>query len=218
MRVAVDAPFLFDWPTAAAVGRVVPKVKFYEHTPVTSALKERFTREVQRITWAFKLGEETINIPGDKAVPEIQVFVVDAKGDDVSDAVLSAIDKAVKSPIVFEIHRGDAATSEVRMTAALGAFQSTPWLTASSVRAPLPPAITLAGLHLQLLEPALPVTLRAGETMSDLTARVGQIRRLQRQADSLEKRLRAEPQFNRKVDLRRELQATRDTLVGLGAK
>jgi hypothetical protein len=208
---------LYRWPEAARVGRVVPKTKFYEHAPVTSALKERFAREVQRITWAFKLADETINIPGDKTVPEIQVFVLEAKGDDVSDAVLSAIDKAVKSPIVFEIHRGDAATGEVRMTAVLGTFHSTPWLTAGAARAALPPAVTLAGLHLQLLGPVLPVTPRVGEIMSDLAARVGQVRRLERQVDSLEKRLKAEPQFNRKVDLRRELRATRDMLAGLGA-
>ena len=212
----MNAPVLYRWPTAAAVGRVVPKTKFYERTPVTPALKERFIREVQRITWAFKLADETINIPGNKAVPEIQVFVVEAKGDDVSNSVLAAIDKAVKSPIVFEIHRGDAATGNVRMTAALGTFHSTPWLAASAARAPLPPAVNLAGLHLQLLIPVLPVAPRAGETMSDLAARVGHVRQLERQVASLEKRLKAERQFNRKVDLRRELRVTRGTLAELG--
>jgi len=208
---------LYRWPDAARVGRVVPKTKFYEHAPVTSALKDRFIREVQRITWAFKLAEETINIPGDKAVPEIQVFVIEAKGDDVSDAVLLAIDKAVKSPIVFEVHRGEAA-SEVRMTAALGAFHSTTWLPAGTHRLPLPPAVNLAGLHLQLLVPMLPVNPRGGETMSDLTARVERVRQLKRQVASLEKRLTAEPQFNRRVDVRNELRATHEALVGLGAR
>ncbi len=214
----MSSPVLYRWPPSSAVGRVVSKSKFYEHASVTLALKERFIREVQRITWAFKLAEETINIPGDKVVAEIQVFVVEAKGDDVSDVVLSAIDKAVKSPVVFEIHRGVASPREVRMTATLGTFHSTPWLAADASRSALPPAVSLAGLHVQLLAPYLPVKPRAGESMSDLASRVGEVRRLERQVASLEKRLRAEPQFNRKVDLQRELRATRDMRVGLEAK
>jgi len=95
---------LYRWPAGAQFGRVVPKNKFYERGQVTTAVKDKFVDEVQRITWAFKLAESTINLPGTKALPELQVFQVDAKSDDVSDGVLTAIDKAVKTPIIFERH------------------------------------------------------------------------------------------------------------------
>ena len=45
-----------------------------------AAVREKFVAEVQRITWAYKLAENTINLPGTSAVPEIQVFQIDAKG------------------------------------------------------------------------------------------------------------------------------------------
>ena len=80
-------------------------------------MREKFVAEVQRITWAYKLAETTINLPGTTAVPEIQVFQIDAKGDDVSESVLAAIDKAVKTPIIFEITRGDGPERRTRMVA-----------------------------------------------------------------------------------------------------
>ena len=128
---------LYRWPTAAEFGRVVPKTKFYEHASLGSAVKDRFVSDVQRITWAYKLAESTINLPGSGEVPEIQVFEIDAKEDDVAEGVLAAIDKAVRTPIIFEISRGEGADGAIRMVAAhkqlgtgapkLGPYFSTDW-------------------------------------------------------------------------------------------
>ncbi len=93
----MSAP-LFRWPAAAKFGRVVPKTKFYEHTTIAVTLREKFVAEVQRITWAYKLADDTIHLRGDDSVPEILVFTVEVKDDDVSDDVLTAIDRAVPSP------------------------------------------------------------------------------------------------------------------------
>ena len=87
----------------------MPKTKFYEHASLGSTVKDRFVSDVRRITWAYKLAESTINLPGSAEVPEIQVFEIEAKGDDVAEGVLAAIDKAVRTPIIFEISRGRAA-------------------------------------------------------------------------------------------------------------
>src|SRR4051794_9967060 len=94
---------LYKWPKAAAFGRVVPKNKFYDHTSLGSAVKDRFVSDIRRITWAYKLAEFTINLPGSAEVPEIQIFEIEAKGEDVGEVVLAAIDKAVRTPIIFEI-------------------------------------------------------------------------------------------------------------------
>ena len=60
---------LYRWPEAAKFGRRVPKEKFYEHGTVTTAVREKFITEVQRITWAYKLAESTINLPASPAAP-----------------------------------------------------------------------------------------------------------------------------------------------------
>jgi hypothetical protein len=217
VATTVTGPRLYRWPNSARYGKAVPKIKFYEQGKVNTALRERFVAEVQRITWAYKLAESTINLPGSAAVPEIQVFEIEAKGNDVSDVVLAAIDKAVKTPIIFELSRG----GEVRLAAAHkatarpGAYFTTPWLPAESDRAPLPTAINLPSLYAALLAPLVPVAAQAGEDVAAIAERVEAARRLEREIAALERKLRNEPQLNRKVELRRTLKTKQATLAGL---
>lgn len=206
---------LYRWPAAAAFGRVVPKVKFYEHGTVSMAVRERFVSEVQRITWTHKLAEATINLPGNSAVQEIQVFQIDAKGVDVSEPVLAAIDKAVKTPIIFEIVTDVGADRRTRMTAAhkqvesaalkIGPYYTTGWQSEATERQPLPAAIALPVLYTALLQPLTPVLARPGEDVSEVAARLEAVRKLERDVASLERKLRTEAQLNRRVELRRAL-------------
>lgn len=206
---------LYRWPAAAKFGRSVPKTKFYEHGTVSAALREKFVAEVQRITWAYKIAEATVNLPGGADVPEIQVFQVDAKSVDVSEPVIAAIDKAVRTPIIFEILSDDGAHRRIRMTAAhkqlgpgapkLGAYYTTNWQPEDTERQPLPTAVTLPSLYTALLAPLAPVSARPGEEISDVAARLEAVRKLEREVASLERKLRTEPQLNRKIEIRRAL-------------
>ena len=213
---------LYRWPEAAKFGRRVPKEKFYEHGTVNTSVREKFINEVQRITWAYKLAEATINLPSTPAVPEIQVFTIDAKTDDVSEGVLGAIDKAIPFPIIFEIahHRGEQ--PETRTVAAhkqlgtgapkLSAYYSTGWQPGDTERQAMPTAITLPALYAALLQPLTPITARPGEEMSDVADRLAQVRKLEREVAALERKLRTEPQLNRKVELRRTLKTKQHEL------
>ncbi|OZF01490.1 hypothetical protein CH300_17760 [Rhodococcus sp. 15-1154-1] len=206
---------LYRWPAAAKFGSRVPKEKFYEHGTVPTSVREKFISEVQRITWAYKLAESTINLVGSAAVPEIQVFEINAKGNNVSEPLLTAIDKAIPFPIIFEIIRDDGQARSVRTAAAhkhlgsgapkLSAHYCTGWQPADAERQPLPTSITLPALYAALLNPLMPVTTRPGEDMSEVTARLQGARKLEREVAALERKLRTEPQLNRKIELRRIL-------------
>lgn len=221
----MSADLLYRWPTPAHFGRVVPKTKFYEHGKVSPTVREKFVAEVQRITWAYKLAESTIHLRGSDEVPEIQVFVLDAKDEDVSDAVLTSIDIAVKFPTIFEIQRGAGADARTRMAAAhkqlastkpkLTDYFSTGWMALDHDRSPIPSALDLPGLYAALLAPLLPVTPRRGEQLSETTARLQEVRRLEREIATLQRRLRSEAQLNRKVEIRRALKTTQAALAGL---
>jgi hypothetical protein len=216
---------LYQWPPAAKFGRTVPKTKFYENAAISAKARAKFVADVHRITWAYKLADATIRLRGTAAVPEIEVFVIDAKDDDVSDDVLAAIDKAVQFPIIFEINRGNGGQANTRMVAAykqlgaakprISAYFSTDWQIADATRAPLPAALDLPGLYGGLLTPILPVATRPGEQLLEATGRVERARKLEREVTALEKRLRAEPQLNRKVELRRQLRERAAALAAL---
>jgi hypothetical protein len=218
---------LYRWPQAAAFGRAVPKTKFYENASMPAAVRERFVAEVRRITWAYKLAESTVNLADSSAVLEIQVFQIDAKGVDVGEPVLAAIDKAVKTPIIFEVTRGDGTERRTRMAAThkqvgagaakLGAYYSTEWQPYGAERRPLPTAINLAALYAALLEPLTQLPARPGEGSRELAARLETSRKLAREVAALERKMRAEPQLNRKVEFRRALKEKQGRLAELAS-
>lgn len=206
---------LYRWPTAAKFGRRVPKEKLYAHSTVTTAVREKFVSDVLRITWSYKLAESTINLPGSPEVPEVQVFHLDAKSEDISEQVLLAIDRAIPFPIIFEVSRNDRTGQRVQMIAAhkqlgtgrpqLSDYYSTGWQPVHAERQSLPTAITLSGLYTALLDPLMPVAVRPGEDMSGVSARLKIVGALEREIAALERKLRVEPQLNRKIEIRRTL-------------
>ncbi|WP_120339653.1 DUF4391 domain-containing protein [Cryobacterium soli] len=213
---------LYRWPAAAKFGGRVPKDKFYEYGNVSSAVREKFVSEVQRITWAYKLAESTINLHGSTSVPELQVFQIDTKIGDVADQVLSAIDRAIQYPIIFEITRATSGERQVRMVAAykqlsagalkLSAYYSTGWHPADAERQSLPAAISLPALYSAILVSLTPVTVRHDEEMPELANRLVTVRKLEREITVLERKLRTEPQLNRKIELRRALKTRQQEL------
>lgn len=212
---------LYRWPKSAAFGRTVPKTKFYEHGNVRKALREMFVDDVQRITWSYKLAETTIRLKGTDAVPEIQVFALETKGGDVADDVLAAIDRSVHFPIIFEVSKGEEIrTAAAQKTLAGGApktgpYFTTGWLPITADRRPLPAALDLPALYEALLSSLLPVATRRGESVSDATERIDEARKLQSEIAALERRLRNEPQLNRKVELRKALKEHQAALAAL---
>lgn len=206
---------LYQWPSAAYFGRRVPKEKFYERANVNTALREKFVAEIDHVIWAYDLAQTSINLEGTDEVPDIAVFQVKAKGMDVSEQVLSAVDRSMPRPLIFEINRDVAGKGEIRMVAAhkqIGAgvpkisqYFSTGWQDADAERQPLPTAITLPALYAALLEPLTKIETRPGESMSEVAERVKTVSKLEREIKALERKLHNEKQFNRKVELRRTL-------------
>lgn len=217
-------PALYRWPASAEFGRPVPKTKFYERGNVRAAVREKFVDDIQRITWAYKLADATIHLAGSAKVPEIQVFTIETKGTDVADDVLAAIDRSIHFPVIFEVKGPE----QIRMVAAqktlggakprVGTYFTTDWAPVDLPRKPLPTAIDLAGLYEAIIARLLPLQTRDGETVSAATDRMNEARKLQREISALEKRLRAEPQLNRKIDLRRQLTDREATLAELTAQ
>ena len=98
---SVSARALFAWPPQAAVARPVAKTKIYAHAKPRAAVRALFARQVESITWAYKLAPETINLLATPGVPEIEVFEIALKLPDIDHGVLRCIDKAIPRPIVF---------------------------------------------------------------------------------------------------------------------
>lgn len=205
----------FRWPAKGRVDRAIPKERLYAASGATSQLRQQFVNDVQRIRWAYKIGEESLPLRSTDAVSEFQVFEVELKGSGLSDRVLKAIDSAIPSPIIFELTRGLASDPELQVAAArktsglrgprLTSYFRSGWSTLPTSRRDLPSALNLGGLYDGVLAALLPLEARPGEELSDAIDRMAQTALLEREIGVLERQLRNEPQLNRKVDLRRAL-------------
>lgn len=215
---------LIAYPKQAAVDRVLPKSKIYEHGGVNTRLKEMFVKQVEQIVWAYKLAPETLHLPERPGVPEVQVFSIQLKVPELHRDVLRGIDGAIPFPIVFELvfegkmqviaaykRPNEADTSRW----VLSDYFASDWLPMDSKRIAMPVALHLGGLYEQLLHRLIPLPARPQETLSELVARVEQAQAKQREVDKTSARLAKEKQFNRKVEINAQLRQLKNDYAAL---
>lgn len=215
---------LFDYPKKAAFGRPVPKNKIYENTSPSSALKQYFISQVQQIVWEYKLAPETINLPQTKSVPELQIFRIVLKEDELKHDVLRCIDKAIPFPIIFELHfegKTKVVAAYKRPSLAdnskwvLSDYFETTWISNDITRAFLPIALDLEMLYAHLLSPLMPFPAHPGESLQAYVERMESIRSQEREIEKCHSRLRKEKQFAHKVTINAELRILKQKLEGL---
>ncbi|WP_024897855.1 DUF4391 domain-containing protein [Brucella rhizosphaerae] len=235
---------LYDWPRAAAFGRVIPKNKIYEHAGANTALKDLFVREVDQIVWSYKLAPETVNLSATKQVAEIQVFRLTTRTGALDRDVLYSIDKAIPFPLIFEVVHGD----RIKLAAAykrpseadsarwvVGDYFESDWVPKDTLRSPLPVALDMTALYERLLELIVaeqtarltfgmaesrptPDIAAAPEAFVSLGERIAQAEAIQaktREVDSIKARLTREKQFNKRVAINAKLRAVKQELERL---
>lgn len=215
---------LFAYPDSAKFGRVLPKNKIYEHGNPSAAVRQLFVRQVGEIAWQYKLAPETINLKASKAVPEIQIFSIALKGEELKTEVLRCIDLAIPFPIIFELRRDErvqpiAAFKRLSEAGAskwvISEYFDGDWAPGDTPRKALPMVLDLETLYNHLLAPLMPYPVRPGEDLQTQVERMERIRLRQRELKRCEARLRQEKQFNRKVKINAELRDLKQELEGL---
>jgi hypothetical protein len=215
----------FDYPKAAAFGRVVPKSRIYEHAGVGTALRDLFVTQVDQIVWKYKLAPETTNLAATKAVSEIQVFGISLRTATVDEEVLRAIDRAIPFPLIFELSwtgKRKAVAAFKRPSDAdstkwvVSGYFATDWASDDAARRPLPVALNLGGLYDALITALMPkAAAEAGQTGEDIQTRVARMESVRvktREVDRIKARLAREKQFNKRVAINAELRAARQEL------
>ncbi len=211
----------FDYPKAAAFGRVVPKTRIYEHVGASTALKDLLVTQVDQIVWRFKLAPETINLAATRAVSEIQVFGISLRTSKLDEEVLRAIDRAIPFPLLFELtwsgKRRAVATFKRPSEAdaakwVVSEYFATDWTPDDAPRRPLPIALNLGGLYDAILTAMMPVANAADEDIQTRVARMEAIRAKTREVDRIKARLGRERKFNKRVAINAELRMAKQEL------
>lgn len=228
MQEAATHTFVF--PDKAYYGKKIAKEKIYQFGSITSSLKKKFVQQIDRIVWQYKLAPETINIPASKNLTEIQVIDIQLKMDaatDLDETLLTAIDRAISMPLYYRIFAGE----QIRFCMAfkrpseadsrkqvVGSYFATAWSKASrtlSAAQPLPVALNMQKLYEYLLRSVIAQPARTGESLAEQVTRLVKVRHLTHSLEGLNGQLVREKQFNRQIDINREINKLRAQLQAL---
>jgi hypothetical protein len=215
---------MFQFPKQAEFNRALPKSKIYAFAKPTRAVKDRFVSGIQDIVWKYKLAPETVNLPARHGIHEIQVFEITLKTEELGEDVLRAIDKAIPSPIIYQLIFGN----RIRFSAAykrpseadasknvIEAYFTTDWQQIGKPLPALPLVLDMAALYEAMLRGVIPLPCRTGESLAAQVERTIQLRDKERENEELMARLRKERQFNRKVEINAAIRAVKAQLVNL---
>lgn len=174
----------WKFPDTAKFGRVIPKEKLYQQVGASATMKKLFVEQVGQIKWAYKLAEGTINLTKTDLVKEIEIINITLKSAELSERILTAIDKAIPHPTLFVLKRKINESEQIRLVAAhklktvtgsgketwqQSQYLKSAWFSPVQVNAlPLPTVTNLQRLYEQLLEALVPKTPKA------LSSRVGE--------------------------------------------
>ena len=219
---------LFAWPEAARVDRRIPRDQLFRRAGGGKTIRALYDAEIDRIDWAWKLFERSVNLPAAGGVSEVQVIQLTLRGPDLDDRVLAHIDKALPRQTWFELVRLTPDGLEVQNAAAFKRSSDADatkivthehwrggWVLAAASRSPLPVAVTLEGLYGGLLRSLWPHPARMEEGLRPQAERLSQIAALSKVVARLEAGVRREGGFARKIEINHELREAKALLRGL---
>jgi hypothetical protein len=212
---------MFQLPSSTLVNRRIPKNKFYEKLQANHQLRELFTDQVESIIWKHKLSKDTIRLEPKEDIEEIQIFEVHLKEKSYSLELLRSIDKAIPYPILHvlmvegqgklaiaykERNQTDENRSVVR------SYHETDWQPIESIKLDILQGLNLKAVYENIIRQLLPIKVKPEIELTAVLERQAQIDKLTQECERLESKIRAEKQFNRKVELNMELQRKRKEL------
>ena len=208
------------------MNRVVPKTMFYKFMEVNPRMKLRFVNDVVNITWLYKLSAATLNVTNSEEMKEIEVFVVSLKQPDCPTDLFTFIDTNMPHHIVFILVHDESAMllinykdwtdgthTKFKITQAF----ASPWMPVSDLE------LTVQGQSLpRIYDNFVAQVSGIGEhkagAMADIVAVKKQIATAEAELESLQKKMRKEPQLDRQLAMNKQVKAKRKEVDNLKKK
>jgi hypothetical protein len=212
LPAATMQPLAF--PAVTRFDRLVAKDKILQQSRASTGLKKLLQQQIEKIRCTHELTEDKLNLKASKAVPKILIIQLALKTDTIDSRILETIDKAFGVPVIFELlhHEQCAYAASYRRRSLSDSSQwvfsdyfITDWVNNKNPALPMPMALSLEALYQQLVSLVLPLTGNA--PLEERIEKINRIRKLEKEAEKLQSRMKKEKQFNRKVELNRQLRS-----------
>lgn len=187
-----------DLPYQTIVNRFIPKNKFYEVATVSTGVRREFVDLIERITWLYKLSEDTLGASKTNKVEEIQIFKVLLKKKQLPKNAIRLITRNIAYPILFHYRFEDEFIYSIEVDEKQ---YYTKWNEDIS--------FNFSGLNLEVIyENIVKAIIKeeiSNEDFEEIISKTNKKTEVERLIQITKNKMKREKQFNRKVELNQEL-------------
>lgn len=202
------------FPSKTQLNKIMPKAKFMKRAELSTSVRTEIQNNVERLILANILRQDRTNISSGKTVKEIDVFEFLLREKQVSDNLIKEIDSAIPKHILFIFKYKDLvqfAISYKEVVSKSNKFKvlkifRTEWKKFEEFN------FELNGLDLDAVFNNFIIQIADGKVEIDETKDIKQAvesyidkEKLEHKIEQLKNKIRKEPQFNKQLELKKEL-------------
>ena len=214
---------ILNFPSTTIVNKPVPKNAFYGRSS-DSSLREFLTREFEGIVWLYKLAPATLNVEDGEYVHEIDVFYCRMKEDKYSIKPFCVMDELLPRHTVFIIEYGgkfdllmhhkemSVVHVEQKWKCGVGELKRNIRIDADTLNVQ---GQSMDAVYNGLLSKISGLSASTREEYKEQVDLRKQIEFLWKQVAVLQKKIKAEKQFNRQMELSAEMRKLKKEITVL---
>lgn len=214
---------MFGLPESTYFGKLIPKNNFYDRLTIDKKLERSFINQINSIRWAHKLSADTLNVEKGGTVEEVEVFLIKLKTSELDLNVLRQMDRQLHYHLIFILEfEGQyqiwAGYKEESTNTAfkVGNYYHTDWVTEEAF------SLRIDGLNMDTVYENLVrqisgdmLTQENSESLKETVERQATREKLTKDIERLRAKIRKEKQFNRQVELNKQLKILLKRLEGI---
>ncbi len=189
---------MIELPKECIVDKFIPKKIFYEKVSLSTNLKQEFVDKVDKIYWKYKISEDTLNISKTENVEEIETFELTLKEKVNCQNIIKVITKNIPYQILFEIKYKDEMQYAIKYN---DDIYFTNWNEKTD--------FTFNGIDLNIVYENI---IRSITNISEQNNNIDEeleknkkLKAIQKEIERFESKIKAEKQFNKKVELNQQI-------------
>lgn len=189
---------MIELPKECIVDKFIPKKIFYEKVNLSSNLKQEFVDKIDKIYWKYKISEDTLNISKTENVEEIEIFELTLKEKVNCQSIIKVITRNIPYIILFEICYNDEVQYAIKHN---DDIYFTNWNERID--------FNFNGIDLNIVyENIIRSVMNISEQSNNIDEELEKDKKLkevQKEIERLENKMKSEKQFNKKVELNKNI-------------
>ncbi len=189
---------MIELPKECIVDKFIPKKIFYEKVSLSSNLKQEFVDKIDKIYWKYKISEDTLNISKTENVEEIEIFELTLKEKANCQNIIKVITRNIPYIILFEICYNDEVQYAIKHN---DDIYFTNWNEKINFNFN---GIDLNVVYENIIRSVTNIS-EQNDNIDEELEKDKKLKEVQKEIERLENKMKAEKQFNRKVELNKKI-------------